>query len=283
MAVKQAEPNWNAFRRSEGLDLEAWTSFWTTHSQTRHTHESHQLSLTTSGTGSFLMRGQRVEVRPGDLILIPAGEVHALSPNRGHDWRFDTVYLPDSLMRNEGEAAGPTWLEPGLVAVPELSARFLRVHRAIVDGLSALTQETQLIDLLAALTAKAEGRGGSPPRQDPSKASLRRVRSYLESCPDEEEMSLSQLAELADLSPSHLSRAFRREFGLPPHAYLVQVRVSRAREYLKRGEPVCEVAARAGFADQAHLTRHFKRLVGVTPALYRGGSRIVQDLQFRAP
>ena len=77
--------------------------------------------------------------------------------------------------------------------------------------------------------------------------------------------------------PASFSRAFRREFGLPPHAYLIQARVRRARSLLRRGVPVVEAAALAGFADQAHLTSHFRRLVGVTPGLYRAGGRIVQD------
>ncbi|WP_316043309.1 helix-turn-helix transcriptional regulator [Actinomadura sp. CNU-125] len=64
-------------------------------------------------------------------------------------------------------------------------------------------------------------------------------------------------------------RAFREATGLPPHAYLNQARVRAACALLDEGLRPGEVAARTGFADQAHLTRHFKRTMGVPPGAYR--------------
>jgi AraC-like DNA-binding protein len=71
------------------------------------------------------------------------------------------------------------------------------------------------------------------------------------------------------MSPFALLRAFRGETGLPPHAYLNQLRVRLARRLLDRGVAPAEVAAEVGFADQAHLTRHFKRVMGVPPGAYQ--------------
>jgi helix-turn-helix protein/AraC-like protein len=70
-------------------------------------------------------------------------------------------------------------------------------------------------------------------------------------------------------------RSFRDEVGMPPHAWLAQLRVARARKLLETGQRPAEAAAAAGFADQAHLTRWFRRVVGVTPGVYRTG---VQDV-----
>jgi transcriptional regulator GlxA family with amidase domain len=63
---------------------------------------------------------------------------------------------------------------------------------------------------------------------------------------------------------------FHREVGLPPHAYQIQVRVARARALIATGVPLAEVASMTGFADQSHLTRLFKRIVGVPPGQYAG-------------
>jgi len=272
--------NWNEFRRSRGLDLEAWTSCWASHVQARHTHDRVQLSLTTVGSGSFQIKGRRTDSVPGALVVIPSGEVHALSPVKALAWRFDTVYLPDTMCRGGivywDQAQLSARLASDAIAKPELAARFVRLHRAITEGTSTLTQEIELLALVSGLDAGSDAPSFCSGGLGPSMAALRRVRDYLESCP-EEDISLARLAAIANLSPSHLSHTFRFAFGLPPHAYLVQVRVSRARTLLKQGQPVCEVAARSGFADQAHLTRHFKRLVGVTPGRYRDGCRIVQD------
>jgi len=66
----------------------------------------------------------------------------------------------------------------------------------------------------------------------------------------------------------HLARTFRAEIGMPPSTYQRQLRVRRAVQQLRDGVPAARVAADCGFADQAHLTRHFKRLVGVTPGVF---------------
>ena len=86
--------------------------------------------------------------------------------------------------------------------------------------------------------------------------------------------SLERLAEAVGTRPFPLLRAFRDALGLPPHAYLNQVRVPAARSLLDEGLPPAEVAARTGFADQAHLTRHFKRTLGVPPGAYRSARGI---------
>ena len=81
------------------------------------------------------------------------------------------------------------------------------------------------------------------------------------------DMSIEDIADAACLSPYHFSRLFKRETGLSPHQYLIRKRVSAARELLARHDPgsLSEVAAAVGFYDQSHLTRHFKRVFGVTP------------------
>ena len=89
-------------------------------------------------------------------------------------------------------------------------------------------------------------------------------------------MPLEELASLANLSPYHLARVFRDEIGMPPHAYQTQARLGRTRVLLLRGWPPARVAQETGFADQSHLTRRFKRLVGVTPGRYARRSKNVQ-------
>ncbi len=85
-------------------------------------------------------------------------------------------------------------------------------------------------------------------------------------------LSLSDIAAAVHLSPFHLSRIFKKATGVSPHQYLLQVRVNSARSLLAAGagdRSLAEVAAAVGFADQSHLTRHFKRILGVTPRQLR--------------
>ncbi len=97
---------------------------------------------------------------------------------------------------------------------------------------------------------------------------MARVRDYLEAHLTEE-VELADLARLAGLSRSHFIRAFRRETGLTPHAYLMDRRFRAASRLLERGEAPGVVAAACGFFDQSHLNRVFKARMGVTPGVYR--------------
>jgi AraC-like DNA-binding protein len=103
---------------------------------------------------------------------------------------------------------------------------------------------------------------------------VRRARRFLEerwAAP----VSLAELAAHAGLSRFELARTFRAQVGLPPHAFQLDLRIARARALLAAGEPAAAVAATCGFYDQAHLTRVFKRAVGVTPARYARSSKTV--------
>jgi AraC-like DNA-binding protein len=79
---------------------------------------------------------------------------------------------------------------------------------------------------------------------------------------------LAELVNLTQLDRAYLIRAFRKVVGIPPHRYLIQIRVREAKRLIREGRSLAEVAAETGFADQSHLTRHFKGLTGLTPGRY---------------
>jgi AraC family transcriptional regulator len=99
---------------------------------------------------------------------------------------------------------------------------------------------------------------------------LRAVIEYIHEHLDAE-LSLDHLAAVAHVSPYHFARLFKHSTGLPPHQYVIARRIERAKELLRERDrlPLAEVATEVGFADQSHFTRHFKRLVGVTPRRFR--------------
>jgi AraC-like DNA-binding protein len=105
---------------------------------------------------------------------------------------------------------------------------------------------------------------------------VKRAREYLEAN-FARDVSLSELAGLVSFSPYYFARTFERETGLPPHAYLEGVRIRQARDLLDRGRPLADTALSVGYADQSHLTRRFKRFLGITPGQYAAQSRIRQD------
>jgi AraC-like DNA-binding protein len=94
-----------------------------------------------------------------------------------------------------------------------------------------------------------------------------RARDYLQHR-FHETVTLNDLGNVSGLSRFHLLRSFAARVGLPPHAYQLRLRIERAMMLLRTGLSPSDVAGLVGFADQSHLTRHFRRLVQVTPAEY---------------
>lgn len=105
---------------------------------------------------------------------------------------------------------------------------------------------------------------------------IRKAREYIEAN-FAGDVSLSRLAALVSLSPCYFARAFEREIGLPPHAYLESVRIQKAREFLDRGATLAATALSAGYSDQSHLTHRFKRFLGITPGRYVRENKFRQD------
>ena len=123
--------------------------------------------------------------------------------------------------------------------------------------------------VLAATVLPGRGRDRTLPR-----GRLRAVVEYIE-----EHLgagpTLEQLAAVAGLSVYHFARQFKVATGLPPHEYVIARRVERAKQFLQGGDlSLAEVAAQAGFSDQSQFSRHFKRLIGVTPGQFRMSARI---------
>jgi AraC family transcriptional regulator len=100
------------------------------------------------------------------------------------------------------------------------------------------------------------------------KYKLQQIIDYINAYLDRS-LGLEELAQIAQMSPAYFSRLFKQSTGLAPHQYLIQCRVHRAKQLLIQGNAIAEVAYKVGFANQAHLNYHFKRLLGVTPKTVR--------------
>jgi AraC-like DNA-binding protein len=151
--------------------------------------------------------------------------------------------------------------------LPELISRLDRSE-------DSLRQQETLAELVEALFA----RGVLDAEDLHTGADRRRVvdraRDFLTACWDAHP-TLDELAGAVGANKFVLLRSFRRELGTTPHSYLTRLRIERARTMLAQGVAPREVAAASGFADQAHLNRHFKRIVGLTPGEYAQHVRAV--------
>lgn len=161
-------------------------------------------------------------------------------------------------------------LRPLTQVSSQLGASLARVFEAIRPGSSALELETSFVEFIAGVAGELvdDTLRVLPPRADA--ADLRvaeRVRECLHNDASAT-IDLTSLANQTGMSRFQALRAFKRRYGLPPHTYQLRVRLGLAQKSLREGLQPAHVAAEYGFVDQSHLTRHFKRLVGVTPAQY---------------
>lgn len=255
-----------------------------THPYPRHWHDEHHFCLYSSGTGYLGCRGSSRLIVVGDFVITPAGEVHENWAGDENGISFRSLYLPVELFFDgarqvtEKTAVRPEFAEM-ISTDPEVRRSFLLLHRALEESDSTLHQEESLLEFLHLVVARCSDSHAVPPEHKTERRAVRRVREYIHEHFDEA-ISLAELAALADLSPYHLHRVFTLETGVPPHAYQTQLRVNRAKTLLRSGVRLPEIALATGFADQSHLTRHFRRLVGTTPGRFFAGRKNVQDESF---
>ena len=239
-----------------------------------HSHEEYQLCLCIGSVSRYRYRGGWILVPPGTLSVLMPEEVHTASEagDRGEPTEYRVLYAgPDQLREVAtamgGRRSGLPFFADAVLRDDDLSKRFQQLHAAFQGASCQLGRDVGLLSMLVALVRR---HAHSPAMREPPTGPRRAVllaRAYLEDN-HAANVSLLELQQVAALSPFHLARLFQQEVGMSPHAYLIQVRIAHAKRLLLRGLPVSRVASETGFFDLSHLTRHFKRLVGVAPGRY---------------
>jgi AraC-like DNA-binding protein len=251
------------------------------HSFVRHAHGEFVVAVFEQGAERFAAQGSTWVASAGSVLVIPPGVAHTGSAAGAGGWRYRAFYPEPSLL---DRLAAELFRRPvSTAAVPLRQLRDAGLHRQLLEAHAACEGRAPLLERQERLMAALErlltvALEGAPPASavGDERLAVRRVREYLEAC-FAEEIDAADLAALTGLSPSHMLRAFHRQVGIPPHAYLTQVRLRHARRRLRAGEPAAQTAIAVGFVDQSHLIRRFRDALGVTPGQYAQESRKIQS------
>lgn len=209
------------------------------------------------------------DVPAGGVILLNPGEVHAPGPLAEEGWSFRVFFLNNAMFQERSLDVSGNILHFAKPFTEDrsLAQVLLQLHLELEGETSSLHAESTLLRVFEQLAEKHSRTRAEIADAGRERGRVRRAREYI-SAYYTRNISLAELAATTETSPFHLLRTFRREVGLTPHAYLIQVRVEEAKRLLRSGMAISEVAGRTGFTDQSHLTRHFKRFTGVTPSRY---------------
>ena len=236
----------------------------------RHWHDEFHLCLIQAGGGELIYRGATHRTPTGSLFIVHPGEVHANQTYDAEGCSYRNLYLNPGMLQDAAKEVGirdiPFFRE-AVFFDTRLIRSYVTLHCTLERLAPRLEQESLLLSLLVRLVTRHAGNNSALKLAGKERTAVRRARDYLTDN-YAENVSLERLSSVACLSPFYLSRVFCAELGLPPHAFQTQVRVNQAKRLLCQGLSAAAVASETGFADQSHLTRHFKRLVGVPPGEY---------------
>jgi AraC-like DNA-binding protein len=239
-----------------------------------HFHSTVCLALIVSGALKLTIGRQTETAAKGSFVFINAGDVHAgHATSAAQGWVMRTLHVaPVNLaeqMRNHGlRAEADLPIRSGIHNERALADLFFGIHACAQTDDDRLKRDESLQRLVSVLAGHAEpahrGETGVPTG---SRTEAKRIRDYIE---DRlfEQIRLSDLSKLVSMPPYTVVRVFRRTFGIPPHRYHTQRRVDAAQKLIRDRVPLSSISHLCGFADQAHLTRAFRRTLGYTPGLY---------------
>ncbi|RON43894.1 AraC family transcriptional regulator [Pseudomonas frederiksbergensis] len=238
----------------------------------RHSHEHFSIGAITAGRSTYVHEQSAFEVSAGTVVLMNPGDVHACNPIDDQPWSYlmlyvETPWLTD-LQHQLGFSHDQAFRRFSITHLHDagLFASLNELYAVLVDGQQ---------DILRKHSAAVEFFTDVQQRLNPGEQTLREPNFKLERAAEYIRDNCTQLLKLEDicaaaqLSPSYLIRAFKQHYGMTPHAFLLNRRIQFAREQLRSGKLIADVALEAGFADQAHFQRVFKQHLAATPGQYR--------------
>lgn len=238
-----------------------------------HSHTHWSLGAITQGISTFIYRADNYHVQEGDLVLMNPDWPHACNPIENRPWSYlmlyvDTAWLTQ-LRYDEGLLSQLRWqdIANAVVTDKHLYQGYCTMAATLLDDKrELLDKQTQVIEYLSTVMHTFNNSELVIDKQAP--IALNKLAHYLtEHCT--KQLALDDLCTLIGYSPSHLIRSFKQHFGMTPHAYVINKRIQYGQRELKKGRTITDTALSAGFSDQAHFQRTFKRLVAATPNQYR--------------
>jgi AraC-like DNA-binding protein len=227
-----------------------------------HRHDTYGIGLTLRGVQGFRFRGQPWHSLPGQCQILHPDELHDGWAGTDEGFGYRIVYLDPALVQQAlGGRPLPFVAEP-VIAAPQLPAGLAALWDldGELDELARVDLVAAVVNLLTSVSPEAVRKTGRLPLDR-----LARVREFIAAAPAERP-PITALERLSGLDRWTLARQFRAAFGTSPSRFRTLRQLDRLRRAVEQGAGLAEAALEAGFADQSHMSRQFKRTYGLTPA-----------------
>ena len=264
--------DWAQFRPGALAGVTQMNAHFTEHTFERHSHETYSIGVTASGVQTFHCGGALHASLRGDVILFNPDEPHDGQRGTQEGFGYSMLYVSQEVVNEcRDKEAGldmAAYFSQPVVRDAAMGRTLARAIGAAGQAQESLRAEELTRDVLVRLLQRyGERRASGDETRSAGMARMARIRDYLRGHFDQD-ITVDALAREVGLSRVHLTRAFARQFGVPPHIYLNAVRIERAQAGMLAGQSLAEVAAACGFADQSHFSRRFKGSVGLTPGAW---------------
>ncbi len=237
-----------------------------------HSHEEFSFGVIDAGTSLYINNDISYTIKAGDTVTINPGEVHSCNPKQGQ-WSYRMLFINSEWIGQlQCDMLGhklPNF-QPFInhyETDPAYFKDFDQLFKQLMNQTNVLKAETLLIEFLErCFHADRLQHRSDKPSHDTHR--LTKVKELI--CEQlEQQFSLDDLAEQAGLSRYHFLRCFKQQFGLSPHAFLLDKRIQKAKRLLQIGNSILDTSLALGFNDQSHFQRNFKKRVAVTPKQYQ--------------
>ncbi|PZG48009.1 AraC family transcriptional regulator [Spongiactinospora gelatinilytica] len=228
-----------------------------------HRHDTYAIGMTMAGVQTFRYRGERRVCLPGEWHILHPDELHDGAAGGEEGFGYRILYV-DPFLVQEALGGGP------LPFVADPVVRPQRMHPALAACLRRMDEpldEFARLEVALLVVAALERHADAPPRRThgkPALEALTRVRELIAADPAARH-TLAEYERVSGLDRWTIARQFRVVFGTSPTRFRTMRRLDLVRRALRQGTPLPEAALAAGFADQSHMTRMFKRAYGFTP------------------
>lgn len=245
-----------------------------------HSHKQWSIGAITSGQSNFVTGTRHYQVSAGTLVLVNPDHVHACNPIAEQAWSYLMMYVEcdwlAGLLHQLGLRENCNWhpTRTDLIHDTDLFEHYGRLAECLLARQTSVpVKQTAIVEFIAHLFSMLDASATTPPIEAAAPMPSR-LQQLLADLDDESDQAwpLEAMCQRTGFTASQLIHAFKQHLGLTPHAYLINRRVQLAQTELKRGESIADAALNAGFADQPHLQRAFKRSLAATPGQYQRGS-----------